>query len=277
MIVERHWLKGAIRKRATSYSRRQINPTLIVVHETSGRNDEFSTVRYLTGGSAKVSYHVVIERSGKITQLLPLNQTAWHAGKSGFNGRMWCNRFSIGVALVGPGPLDASGRAWFGASGAPEVIHKATGEHGDHHWQPFTEAQHKALREVCEAIIEYYPDCSAIAGHFEVSPRRKIDPNPLLEMDELRTSVFAPEVEPTVEEFDEQPGDPPVVSTTTKTGLTVGGVGAAVGVASSFQSLTAGVADLFPKTPTLATMAWPIGIMLATAVAVYLITRMRKE
>ena len=39
----------------------------------------------------KVSAHVLIERSGKVTQFVNLDRRAWHAGRSCYEGREECN------------------------------------------------------------------------------------------------------------------------------------------------------------------------------------------
>ncbi len=49
----------------------------------------------------KVSSHLLIDREGKITQFVPFNKRAWHAGVSEFQGRQRCNDFSIGIELEG--------------------------------------------------------------------------------------------------------------------------------------------------------------------------------
>ena len=49
----------------------------------------------------KVSSHLLIKRDGSITQFVPFNKKAWHAGISTFRGREDCNEFSIGIELEG--------------------------------------------------------------------------------------------------------------------------------------------------------------------------------
>jgi len=48
-----------------------------------------------------VSSHVLVDRRGEITQYVPFDARAWHAGKSEFQGRQCCNDFSIGIELEG--------------------------------------------------------------------------------------------------------------------------------------------------------------------------------
>ena len=45
----------------------------------------------------KVSAHLLIDRFGYVTQFVPFNKKAWHAGVSNFEGRSNCNEYSIGI------------------------------------------------------------------------------------------------------------------------------------------------------------------------------------
>jgi AmpD protein len=56
----------------------------------------FATIRDL-----KVSAHCLIDRDGRVTQYVPFDQRAWHAGQSTFDGRERCNDFSVGIELEG--------------------------------------------------------------------------------------------------------------------------------------------------------------------------------
>ena len=49
----------------------------------------------------RVSAHLFIDREGEITQFVSLNERAWHAGVSCYEGRPRCNDFSIGIELEG--------------------------------------------------------------------------------------------------------------------------------------------------------------------------------
>ena len=96
----------------------------------------------------KVSSHLYIKRSGQITQFVSLNERAWHAGLSVFNGRSNCNDFSIGIELEG------------------------TDEGG------YTDYQYKSLVSVTRTIMTRYPAITSdrIVGHSDISPGRKTDP-----------------------------------------------------------------------------------------------------
>ncbi len=98
----------------------------------------------------KVSAHCVIDRAGAVTQYVPFDRRAWHAGQSSFEGRSRCNDFSIGIELEGSDE------------------------------QPFEEAQYVQLARVARALMRAYPQITAgrIAGHSDIAPTRKTDPGP---------------------------------------------------------------------------------------------------
>ena len=105
----------------------------------------FKTIRGL-----EVSSHLLIERNGAVTQFVPFNCRAWHAGASCFEGRENCNDFSIGIELEGTDDL------------------------------PFTPAQYNALIEVTNLLLREYPRITPdrITGHQHIAPDRKSDPGP---------------------------------------------------------------------------------------------------
>lgn len=93
----------------------------------------------------QVSSHFYIRRSGELQQFVSVNQRAWHAGVSSYQGRDNCNDNSIGIELEGV----AAGR--------------------------FETDQYETLASLCSAILQRYP-IAHIAGHEHVAPGRKDDP-----------------------------------------------------------------------------------------------------
>ena len=161
-----------------------IKPELILIHSISLPPGEFggSAVKSLFTNSLDwtahpyymqikdllVSTHLFIPRQGQVVQFVPLNRRAWHAGKSSFQGREFCNDFSIGIEL----------------EGTDEV--------------PYTDEQYNRLILIVDALFDAYPEISIrkIAGHCDVSPGRKTDPGPAFDWlrmyDGLKTPVEAP-------------------------------------------------------------------------------------
>ncbi len=98
----------------------------------------------------RVSSHLLIDRDGAVSQYVPFDRKAWHAGASSFCGRENCNDFSIGIELEGSD------------------------------FEPFTPAQYAQLIRVTGLIMEAYPQISPdhIVGHSDIAPGRKTDPGP---------------------------------------------------------------------------------------------------
>lgn len=190
MEIVNHKLKG-VRYRQARRMGGNINPQLAVLHETAGRLTKFSSVHWFQSPKARSSAHATIERDGTITQQVPFNRKAWHAGKSAWNGRRYCNGFSIGIELVGPGKLDKAGKAWFGER-FEEAVTATSPHHGTGRWLKFTPEQMEACRTLCIALMEEYEDLNDIATHWEISPGRKVDPNPLFPLETFKRSVMDP-------------------------------------------------------------------------------------
>jgi N-acetylmuramoyl-L-alanine amidase len=192
-------LKGAAFVRAHASGSAMPKPTLIVLHDTADRAQPKDTVNWFASKACTVSAHFVVERDGSITQMVECDQKAFHAGKSSFKGRSGCNNFAIGIEIDNPGKLDKDGRAWFhkkGEAGYEGIQQRTTKEHGSGYWLPYTDAQVKAVINLCRALRKAYPSISDIATHYIISPGRKIDTNPLFPLEEVRAAAFKPESKP---------------------------------------------------------------------------------
>ncbi|MCH2190615.1 MAG: 1,6-anhydro-N-acetylmuramyl-L-alanine amidase AmpD [Gammaproteobacteria bacterium] len=100
----------------------------------------------------QVSAHFLIYRDGTITQFIPTDKRAWHAGESVCLGRPQVNNFSIGIELEG-WDLDDSG---------------------------FTEEQYSVLGQLASCLRLAYPKIARdnIFAHSDIAPGRKPDPGP---------------------------------------------------------------------------------------------------
>ena len=119
----------------------------------------FATIQNLT-----VSSHVLIARDGTLTQYVPFDRRAWHAGKSQYCGRSACNDFSVGIELEG---LEGS---------------------------TFETAQYERLATTLQALAERYP-IRAVVGHEHVAPGRKHDPGAGFDWARLRQLSSLPRVD----------------------------------------------------------------------------------
>jgi len=107
----------------------------------------------------RVSAHLLIDRAGAITQYVSFDRSAWHAGRSSFQGREQCNDFSIGIELEGCDD------------------------------RPFADEQYRVLVRVTKALVRHYRFLSeqAIVGHSDIAPGRKTDPGPCFDWARYRT------------------------------------------------------------------------------------------
>ena len=108
--------------------------------------------------SLRVSAHLLIDRRGELTQYVPFDRRAWHAGESCFQNRQRCNDFSVGIELEGTDDL------------------------------PYEDVQYQRLAAVIRALMKVWPDITPerIVGHSDIAPGRKTDPGPAFDWKRLK-------------------------------------------------------------------------------------------
>ena len=74
----------------------------VIIHYT-GMQSEIESINRLKSPKHKVSCHYLINRKGKITQMVKDLNIAWHAGKSRWKNFKNLNSSSIGIELVNKG------------------------------------------------------------------------------------------------------------------------------------------------------------------------------
>ena len=166
LTIEEGWVVQARRVPSPNFNQRPegVQPELLVVHNISLPPNEFGgdcIERFFCNcldhsehpffeeiRGVEVSSHLLIKRCGELVQFVNLEERAWHAGVSCFQGRHNCNDFSIGIEL----------------EGADET--------------PYTDAQYRCLNTVTQALLSHYGSMSkkAIVGHSDIAPGRKTDP-----------------------------------------------------------------------------------------------------
>jgi N-acetyl-anhydromuramyl-L-alanine amidase AmpD len=109
----------------------------------------------------KVSAHFLIRRDGICVQFVSVQDRAWHAGVSQFQGRDNCNDYSVGIELEG---LEGG---------------------------VFEQAQYQALAELCGDLKLRWP-IQSVTGHDHVSPGRKFDPGTSFDWKLLRAKLGWP-------------------------------------------------------------------------------------
>ena len=182
----------------------------IVIHYTAGSSAE-SSVRTLCDPNSKASAHLVVGRDGSVTQLVPFNVVAWHAGASRYGNRVGFNQFSIGIEIDNAGVLEKRGDkfySWFNrgyqADEVVEAVHR--NQSAPRYWHSFTEEQIAVVYDICQLLISTY-QIQYILGHEEISPGRKIDPGPAFPLDKLRDRLLGSGRDAdTTEDLDDIPG-----------------------------------------------------------------------
>lgn len=173
----------------------RIEPTGVLYHDTADRLVPEDSVNWFRNAKSKVSAHFVVGRDGSIVQMVDCDRAAWHAGKSSWQGRSGCNGFMIGIEIDNPGRLTPRGDkavAWFGEAWAADECHMTDSscrDHGVGAWLPYTETQLAAVEALTRALVAAYPSIKSAAGHYEVSPGRKVDPGPHFPMPRMRAAL----------------------------------------------------------------------------------------
>lgn len=209
MEIENHFLKGCDQVESPNRSGKfeAGAPDSIIIHYTAGTSAE-SSIRTLCNPEFKASSHLVVGRDGSITQLIPFDTIAWHAGRSAYEGRVGFNKYSIGIEIDNAGRLSKRGNgfvAWFGrrydADDVVEAVHR--NESGTDYWHAYSEEQITAVAEICETLIRTYP-IDTILGHEEIAPKRKSDPGPAFPLDKLCERLFMSDRSQQEAELEEQ-------------------------------------------------------------------------
>lgn len=157
----------------------------IVLHYTAGSNG-LSSAKYLARSDVKASAHLVIDRSGKIYQLVPFDTIAWHAGKSQHNDRKNLNKYSIGIEFDNSGKLSHAGGkyyTWFNKL-IPRnqvYIHKKASNGNISYWHQYTPEQIQVGLQIVHLLIQQYK-IQHILGHNQIAINRKFDPGPAFPM-----------------------------------------------------------------------------------------------
>jgi N-acetylmuramoyl-L-alanine amidase len=136
----------------------------IVLHHTASNNGQ-ADLAHLRNPKSEVSAHYMLDRDGKIYQLVGDSKRAWHAGKGELHGV----------------PTDVNGR-----SIGIEIVNDGSGK------TAFTEAQYKSLTQLVGYLKqEYKVPMNNIVGHKDVAvPHgRKNDPAANFDWNRLRDGI----------------------------------------------------------------------------------------
>ncbi|MCU0841698.1 MAG: N-acetylmuramoyl-L-alanine amidase [Thiobacillaceae bacterium] len=170
-----------------------MRPEYLVIHYTAGGSAEGS-IAWFRNPQAQAAAHLVIGRDGAITQMVPFNRVAWHAGRSQWDGRSGLNGFSIGIELDNAGKLERVGSRWVSAVSkrayADDDVLVAHHKHDRPGappcgWHEYSEAQIEACLTVGLLLMQRY-ELKDVLGHEDIAPGRKSDPGPAFPMGSYR-------------------------------------------------------------------------------------------
>ena len=139
----------------------------LIIHYT-GMQSVRASIQRLTSMKHKVSCHYLIDRQGKIFQMVEDTKIAWHAGKSRWKKLKNLNDHSIGIELANKG-------------------HKLG-------YQKFSKKQINALVKLCTRLKRKYKiKNSFVLGHSDIAPLRKQDPGekfPWLQLKKRKIGIW---------------------------------------------------------------------------------------
>jgi N-acetylmuramoyl-L-alanine amidase len=212
MTVEviNHWLDWASPEVSLTKKTERVSsvivPELIVVHYAVTHSlDATTAAQRARGYWAQISIdgYASIGPDYRVYQSMPLNMYGSHAGDSVWTRptdgvrKSGCNAFSIGVEIANPGPLieregklyTVYGKEW-DRDDAVEIRHRNPTPKEWTHWARYSDQEIDILIALGHALRKAYPTIVDMRGHDEISPGRKSDPGPAMDMDYLRGKVF---------------------------------------------------------------------------------------
>ncbi|HEX5871553.1 MAG TPA: N-acetylmuramoyl-L-alanine amidase [Longimicrobium sp.] len=173
---------------ANSVGSALLSRRLIVAHHTAapGRPVE----AYFERGTINSSAHLLIDRTGRVTQLVPFDITAYHAGRSQWKDVEGLNRHSLGIEMENLGRLSQRDGRWYWQSTAvPSAEVQVIDGVG---WHRYTDAQLVAFFQVSCALRRAYPTIEDVVGHGDIArpAGTKVDPGPAFPLSVVRRRLF---------------------------------------------------------------------------------------
>ncbi|MEC5290052.1 N-acetylmuramoyl-L-alanine amidase [Aurantimonas sp. C2-6-R+9] len=134
-------------------------PDMLILHYTGMGTGE-GAVRWLCDPQSGVSCHYLVHEDGRVVQMVPEEQRAWHAGEGSWRGRGDVNSRSIGIEIVNVGH----------GNGYPD----------------FPAAQIASVIELCRECVGRWPiPPEFVLAHSDIAPARKSDPGEKFPWDQL--------------------------------------------------------------------------------------------
>lgn len=187
IINEDHWIAG-VQRDPIATSREMPVRRCVVNHFTGGATGTSSIGAMRQRG---VSAHVVIDRDGTITQCVPFNRAAAHAGVSRWRdpktGTLYTfgNTFAIGIEIANAGS-DPGALTWARKQpGFASIRARHANGGAVLEWECFPAAQIEAVTALNEALVQRY-NLDDVTGHDCIAAERKDDPGPAFPMQAIR-------------------------------------------------------------------------------------------
>ncbi|WP_299641668.1 N-acetylmuramoyl-L-alanine amidase [uncultured Ruegeria sp.] len=158
--------------------------------------------------SRKLSYHLLVERDGSVTQTRPMTEHAAHGGyanwktTSGMANSNSLNRTAATISLVSRGFFGKkSGQSAYdvNAHGDPvgkfypisETSTEGSIYHpkGARHWHKYTDAQLATCQKLIADLLDAYSDITELVGHDDMCIDAKFDPGPLFPIQQFRDEL----------------------------------------------------------------------------------------
>ena len=173
-----------------------IVPKYLVFHYTACSAAAASAAFLRKTGANRVSAHLLVDRDGSVTQFVPFDRRAWHAGESQWDGFQDLNTHSIGIEVVNFGYLHKRADGTFRTADGAHVVPAAEVIEGRHrlahlpwtHWHAYSAEQIATCEALAELLATRYALRDAV-GHDDIAPARKSDPGPGFPMSRMRSHI----------------------------------------------------------------------------------------
>ncbi|MGA7458013.1 MAG: N-acetylmuramoyl-L-alanine amidase [Methyloceanibacter sp.] len=163
--------------------RNGLKPDMLILHYT-GMDSAEAALDWLSRQESGVSSHYLVDEDGRIAQLVPESERAWHAGQSRWAGETDLNSCSIGIEIHNPGH--------------------------DFDYPDFADAEMRAVEALCHDILGRHSiPPHRVLAHSDVAPGRKRDPGEKFDWQRLARTGIGLWVPPAPVEDDQGlgPGD----------------------------------------------------------------------
>lgn len=171
----------------------EIKPRYLIIHWSASGNLA-GTIDHLRNPKSKVSAHLLVDRDGKMVQMVPFNRRAWHCGVSEWKGLEMLNAHSIGIEGINWGELtlmETVFRSYKMTRIDPRHAVNMPDKYGKARWyHAYTAEQIEVIANASRELVREY-GLEDVLGHSDISPGRKSDPGPAFPLEQVREFCFS--------------------------------------------------------------------------------------